>query len=169
MNRNDLDSLLRDYDGLTGLAGELGQFDPIHPEQHALDDDARPSIAPWVILATVLAFFLWAFAYPAGAATTDDALTVQSLYFNCKSAEGSPRWALCYAYIAGVGNALQFIGYAQAEHPDPNFRELAICGKITNAALVQAFMNWAEKHPQRWPDHQLAGIVTALTETWPCK
>jgi hypothetical protein len=65
---DDLRTLLRDHGGLDGLARELGQFDPIQIDMHGPDEDARPSIALWIIVAIVAAFFLWAFAWPASAA-----------------------------------------------------------------------------------------------------
>lgn len=121
-------------------------------------------------VAIVAAAVLGALSFSASrAAAEDNVLTVQNLYFSCKSPENSSRWALCYGYVAGIGNAMQFVGYEQNEHPDLNYIALAICGNMSNAAMVQAFVNWAEKNPQHWQDHQVTGVVTALVGTWPCK
>jgi hypothetical protein len=35
--------------------------------------------------------------------------------------------------------------------------------------MVQAFLNWAEKHPEAWSYNQIRGVILALGETWPCK
>lgn len=69
MNRDELDSLLCDHGGLDGLARELGQHDPVKAEIHGPDGEARPSTAPLVIFAIILAVVLLAFAWPANAAT----------------------------------------------------------------------------------------------------
>jgi hypothetical protein len=36
-------------------------------------------------------------------------------------------------------------------------------------AGVQAFLNWADKHPEHWGDPGAAGVMLALMDLWPCK
>jgi hypothetical protein len=55
---DDLHPFLDDYSPLRDLAGRLGQFDPVQAEQHGPNDDTRPSIALWVIMAIVAAFVI---------------------------------------------------------------------------------------------------------------
>ncbi|MBS0379007.1 MAG: hypothetical protein JSS29_11020 [Proteobacteria bacterium] len=47
-----------------------------------------------------------------------------------------------------------------------NFGE---CGNdVTHAAAKQAFLNWTEKHPEKWTQPNYLGVTTALSELWPC-
>jgi len=71
-------------------------------------------------------------------------------------------------YISGIGNMMQVVGFQERLHPDQNYTALAICGSMTNAAMVQAFRNWAQKNPQEWTSPQFSGVMAALIETWPC-
>jgi hypothetical protein len=155
----NLDALLRDHGGLTGLAGELGQFDPVKAETHGSDDNARPSIAPLVILAIVAAFFLWAFAPRAHAEINP---TVQGLYDLCKAREESSEFLSCVAYIAGASDTLRLLANS------PEMIGFAICGDATYGAMVQAYKNWAEKHPEYWSKNRLSGLIVALSQAWPC-
>jgi hypothetical protein len=45
----------------------------------------------------------------------------------------------------------------------------ALCAAPSHGAMIQAFINWAEKNPQKWDMNKTAGVITALQETWPCK
>jgi hypothetical protein len=38
----------------------------------------------------------------------------------------------------------------------------------TYGAARQAFVNWAEKHPEQWSKPMIVGVIEALNETWPC-
>jgi hypothetical protein len=112
-----------------------------------------------VVLATV--------AILSGAPTqaAPDPSSVQFLYQTCKDemAANTPRF--CLGYILGVGQLMVM----NAEFGD-NF---AICavpkGGIPPArAMIQAFMTWAEKHPESWSQRTLMGVALALKESWPC-
>jgi hypothetical protein len=35
--------------------------------------------------------------------------------------------------------------------------------------MAQAFINWAEKHPENWTMGGADGVILALKETWLCK
>jgi Rap1a immunity proteins len=98
-----------------------------------------------------------------------DIFSVQALYENCKAPDRSPRNALCLGYISGVGNVMQYVGSVSRKHPDENYNPLAICGEITNGAMVQAFENWAQKNPREWTSPQSIWVMAALGETWPCR
>jgi hypothetical protein len=71
-------------------------------------------------------------------AVKSDGLNVQHLYESCRAPDRSAEWALCIAYISGVGNMMQYVGSVSRNHPDENYSLLAICGEITNAAMVQS-------------------------------
>ena len=94
---------------------------------------------------------------------------VQDLYLDCRAPERSPKWALCIAYISGVGNMMQLVGSTQLAHPNEWYAPLGICGDPSNGAMMQAFINWAEKNPQEWSTPRIIGVPNALISTWPCQ
>lgn len=87
---------------------------------------------------------------------------VQRLYNRCKEPESSQLNFVCLGYIAGVGETMDFLGLDRASHP------FAICGRPSHGAMVQAFINWAEKHPSEWKESEVFGVMQALAESWPC-
>jgi hypothetical protein len=101
--------------------------------------------------------------------------TVQELYQQCKSGSG-PEKVMCFGFIAGSVAQMEFIA-AAAEHMDtPRDRLFLLAAtKFCSAegtslgALRQAFINWAEKHPEAWSIYNGYGVNVALRETWPCK
>ena len=99
-------------------------------------------------------------------------MKVQELYQWCKSSDDSNKIA-CKSLIIGAAGQIGFINTIAFMARDPSDRELlyafgACGGPSTAAAGVQAFTNWAEKHPERWADEFSAGINVALHEAWPC-
>jgi hypothetical protein len=38
----------------------------------------------------------------------------------------------------------------------------------TMGAVIQAFLNWADKHPEKWARPRIFGATAAMRETWPC-
>ena len=77
-----------------------------------------------------------------------DDYNVQSLHSFCKSPKASVRDTFCLGYFAG--------------------EDLRACGHISYGAEVQAFMNWVEKHPEQRTSPREFGVVSALSEAWPC-
>jgi hypothetical protein len=92
---------------------------------------------------------------------------VQTLLYSCKQNTSSPDYSLCIGYVAGVGDLMDVNSTLIPEHP--YMRPFAICGKPTYGAMVQAFVNWAEKHPEEWKDSTNFGVMLALLGTFPCK
>ena len=99
--------------------------------------------------------------------------TVQDLYRMCKSSNYVEE-LFCLGVIAGSAGQLQYVA-AVAEHlKDPQDRVLVLAiaacpDNATNGAMFQAFINWAEKHPEKWSDEMQDGVNRALHETWPCR
>jgi hypothetical protein len=123
----------------------------------------RTLISAW-ILAVILGMGL----VPAIAGETD--MKAQNLYRDCKAPEHSPTAALCIGFISGIGNMMHINGVIEKQYQDRKLSPFAICGDtISNGAMVQAFMNWAPKHPESANDDQLLAVVKALRETWPCQ
>jgi hypothetical protein len=101
-------------------------------------------------------------------ANADDQ-NVQGLYNLCKATTDHGRYAVCVGYISGIGDIMQTNGVM---HPgaavDPAPLDERLCGRPSYGAQVQAFMNWAEKHPQQWQAPRQLGVLSALSGTWPC-
>lgn len=92
---------------------------------------------------------------------------VQHLYKMCKMPPTSPEFAICVGYISGVGDTLLFMGLDK--HRNPEVQPFAICGEPSYGAMVQAFVNWAEKNPKEWARGQIIGAMLSLNENWSCK
>lgn len=103
------------------------------------------------------------------AQTSTNADTVQFLYQACKAEPVSPLGRFCLGYSVGVGQMMVLNGYQGHEMglcPPPTIR-----GTFTpsGGAMIQAFLNWAEKHPEKWAGPALVGFAVAMSTTWPCK
>lgn len=105
--------------------------------------------------------------------------SVQFLYESCKQelAAGLPQF--CLGYLEGVAQFMATNGYERGKVSPANseakwyLTEMGLCpgpaiGVPSGGALIQAFLNWAAKHPEHWADHTLLGVVLALRSTWPC-
>jgi hypothetical protein len=100
--------------------------------------------------------------------------TVQELYQQCKSHNG-PGEVMCLGFIAGSVAQMEIIAIA-AEHMDAPTDRLFLLGETkfcsgqgtSLGAMRQAFINWAEKHPEKWSMYNGYGVNAALRETWPC-
>lgn len=105
---------------------------------------------------------------------------VQQLYNDCKSPRGSFENTLCIGYVVGVGQQMFYAGETfrglRKNEPKDNGRAIATlfllsaCSQssVSNGAMVQAFVNWAARHPERWTDKRQIGVWEAIQNTWPC-
>lgn len=109
------------------------------------------------------AFALLAFLMATAPATAleQKSYTVQELRNFCRgSGEGL---AYCLGFIGGTAAVMFMNGDAgsaglwTACGEDPPFD-----------AMRQAFLNWADKHPEHWGIEALAGVGIAIKATWPC-
>ncbi|WP_366510182.1 Rap1a/Tai family immunity protein [Mesorhizobium sp.] len=69
-----------------------------------------------------------------------------------------------HGYVGGIADQMVANGMFAARE------EFSICvGKKvpTHGAYKQAFINWADDHPESWQNHQYLGVVEALRSTWP--
>jgi Rap1a immunity proteins len=39
---------------------------------------------------------------------------------------------------------------------------------VSNGAMVQAFSEWAKRHPEEWRATAQIGVMQAVRDTWPC-
>ena len=113
--------------------------------------------------------FLWLFLSVPMRATAEEQsqefnATVQGLLQQCKAlsdpqTQNGYGALYCLGYVTGAADVLLTLGLSGTA---------GICGKISYEAAVQAFVNWATAHPERWTNDRLLGVTVALRETWPC-
>ena len=97
----------------------------------------------------------------------DQSATVEWLYSACQAPKGSAHNMYCVAYVRGIVDTLLVNG-EMLKGDKAHRAEMALCGTVGNAAAVQAFKNWAEKHPEAWSKPMVAGVTVALRELWGC-
>jgi hypothetical protein len=92
-------------------------------------------------------------------------VTTQDLYRACQAPQGRTDYGFCLGYIVAAGNLM-----ALNSIQGPN--KFTICPADrrppSGEAMIQAFSNWAQAHPQEWSDDSLIGLTLALQATWPC-
>ena len=90
-------------------------------------------------------------------ACADDPMSnVQALYQACTERLGEFGSGYCGGFITAVGQALGSAG--------------VVCfNSATEGAGRQAFINWAEKHPDKWSEARILGVESALMAAWPCR
>lgn len=115
-------------------------------------------------LATAFVALAWLLVFLPKFANGDVPETVQQLYEACKRPISSSDRLECIVYIAGVADVMQFLAPIKDEDPVP----FAICNTGSYGAMVQAFVNWAEKNPKEWGMARLYGVMMALRLNWPC-
>jgi hypothetical protein len=115
-----------------------------------------------LILSVVLTIII-----PTQAPRADDPkLNIQELYSQCKGKLGSADSLFCIGFISGIGDLMLVNGLGVK--PFDNAKYESSCGRPSYGAQVQAFVNWAEKHPDLWDGPRAIGVVEALRESWPC-
>ena len=85
----------------------------------------------------------------------------------------------CVAFISGVAEQMIATGVVfRQRRAEGGFLDgddrldmsfLSACTKASFGAMVQAFINWAEKHPEKWSTSRQLGVMASLRETWPCE
>jgi hypothetical protein len=113
-----------------------------------------------------------------GSATSTDApraadtnQTIQGLQVQCKASTDSPDLLFCAGFISGIGDLMRVNGAVInpfRKEADAPIRDERMCGQPSYGAQMQAFVNWAEKHPQLWNMPRAFGVISALSESWPC-
>jgi hypothetical protein len=96
----------------------------------------------------------------------EDKQNIQWLYHACKNRDDNFNYLLCVGYVSGIGDLMHVNG--GAPHRDTGWDD-RLCGDPSYGAQVQAFVNWAEKHPNLWQYPRPFGVVTALREAWACR
>jgi hypothetical protein len=71
----------------------------------------------------------------------------------------------CREYIHGMVDILSVNGRVRGKE----ITVPAVCSvpDLPMDALIRVFINWAEKHPERWGEHRINATL-AFTDNWPC-
>lgn len=109
---------------------------------------------------------------------------VQALLNSCNAPDTSSDYAFCVGYVGGIGDIMRTSGIMlkslyELKQLDKNtstakvLTVVSICSSvpetvITHDAMVQAFKNWANRHPKNWGMNIPFSVGDALRETWPC-
>jgi Rap1a immunity proteins len=116
----------------------------LSPEEVGNMEDAPMKVAILALFALLIA------AAPAKASKLDN---VQGLETICRSDRDIDN-DFCVVTIGVVVN-LMFQNNTCGHSP-------------TDGAARQAFLNWADKHPEEWNTETLIGVSRAMKATWPC-
>lgn len=129
-----------------------------------------------VLVTTTLAIAAMAFASTSLAADNtapdvaalqagDPARSVQDLYAKCTATTGLYEKSYCAGFFTASLDTMIVLG------TDVSTQAFGICPRttVTVGAAVQAFKNWAQKHPEAWSLQRYLGVSWALQEVWPCK
>jgi hypothetical protein len=104
---------------------------------------------------------------PICAKAEDKSITVEWLYSACQAPKDSKHQIYCVAYVRGIVDTLLLNG-EMLKADKAHRTEMAFICTVVNAAALQAFKNWAEKHPEAWSQSMIAGVVVALRDLWGC-
>jgi hypothetical protein len=108
---------------------------------------------------------VFSLATTACAADSSTPKTVQDFKQSCENRD-SPDQLFCVGYIAGVAQMMIAIGVVK-----PSPEAFAMCpGEPfpSYGADLQVFINWADKHPEKWAEKAFFGVVESLRDKWPC-
>lgn len=94
----------------------------------------------------------------------DPSMSVQALYAKCTATDRYEQM-YCAGFFTASLDTMIVLG------TDVSSQALGICPKttVTVGAAVQAFKNWAQKHPEAWSLQRYLGVSWALQEVWSCK
>jgi hypothetical protein len=79
-----------------------------------------------------------------------DVFNVQTLDRYCKSPAQEPLHWECFGYVRAVTDML----IAQ--------KIICVGDRFSYGAMTQAFVNWADAHPEKWNEFQVIGVTQAL-------
>jgi hypothetical protein len=111
---------------------------------------------------------------PAVAQDPQTARTVEVLRQDCT---GVPREQVsCIRFLGGVASTMMLLGDL-TQSPGVSGREkmalaaLGLCPEagLSGGRIREAFVAWAEKHPENRYEPEQLGAMAALVSTWPCK
>ena len=98
---------------------------------------------------------------------------VQELHKQC-TYKGSFDRIFCLEFVSSVGRQIFTNGHAFNDIRDPSdltkLSSPSACPKsfVSNAAMVEAFSEWANQHLEKWSASAEKGVMQAMQDTWPC-
>ena len=75
----------------------------------------------------------------------------------------NPDYSYAMGTVAGITFMLRFNGVMK------NVPSACTPDKTTHGQKAQVFINWAKANPKEWTGHGHIGMMTAVSEAWPCK
>jgi Rap1a immunity proteins len=124
-----------------------------------------------VLVCATLVFCITA----AADAEDSKSLNVQTLYQHCTQPVGTWAGGFCLGFVAGVGQQMIWSGFIFKDAQSHGgasavLAQSSSCPKafVSNGAMVQAFVNWGQKHPEKWSMDAQMGAMEAVREVWPC-
>ena len=98
---------------------------------------------------------------------SDDPQNFQILYEDCKA---ESRGDFCLGFVMAAGEMMFWVSRLQ---PPVNQEQIPYACAASSVApspgaMIQAVINWGEKHPEHWADDMLVATGLALKATWPC-
>jgi hypothetical protein len=99
--------------------------------------------------------------------------SVLTLYQWCKAKPSSYEFGLCLGFVSGVGDQMRLNSLLAHDlwsvEDRKRLSKMGSChGAISSRAMVKAFTDWTEKHPDLWNRQSVIGVTMALRDTWPC-
>jgi hypothetical protein len=95
---------------------------------------------------------------------------VQTFLQKCTSQTNATDISYCYGRVTGIFETMGLNG-ASFSHQFNPLKTLTVCvdPPPSYGAEVQAFINWANNHPEKWGMPDSVGVAGAMSETWPCQ
>ncbi len=114
-----------------------------------------------------LTLLLCALAWGPARSETFRALTVDELARLCRDPNPASA-AACKAEVNSLAQIMATVGKYATE--DRSGHGLCPSGdpQFDPAAATQAFLAWAQAHPDQGPSAAGGGVIAALRERWPC-
>lgn len=100
-------------------------------------------------------------------ARAEDLLTNQGVFNACES-EDIFDSGFCFGTVMAYAQLATTQCTANQSNGGSFLYAAELPEGVTNGALVQTFKNWAEKNPQEWHRPSLLGVLSALSEAFPC-
>jgi Rap1a immunity proteins len=98
---------------------------------------------------------------------------VQTFYSKCSKGNKMGQ-AYCLGFISGAARQMFWTGafFKNTKNHDDrkliSFVSACLESSVSDSAMLQAFMNWARNHPEKWHMVTQLGVMEAIRSTWPC-
>lgn len=97
-----------------------------------------------------------------------DLRSTETLLGFCKQQLAFPGHSFCLGYVSGIAGMMEEFSVKTTGAVRQRYGMCVSSPYPSANAEVQAFINWAEKNPRAWGLDMQAGVILALSDTWPC-